>query len=991
VLVTRGDGYALVLPRATVDAHAFADAVRAAAGAPDDEAVRLLDAALAAWHDGPYADVADVGDLAPVVARLEELRLAALERLAAARLALGAGAELVPELTALAAADPLRERTAVLLGQALYRAGRQGEALDVLRRTRERVADELGLDASAELRDLETAILRQDPSLSAARRPAGPAATTAEHTAHATVHDTAEEDEVFVGRAAELAALAAAWDDAAAGRGSVVAVTGEPGIGKTRLVEAFARRARARVRWGRCAEFGGAPPYWPWQQVLGGLPEAVPGADTGARFALGVDTARRLRALAADEPLLVVVDDLQWADRDSLHVLEVVLGQLRGSRVLLALTCREEATADPAVARVLGVAARVPGGRRLALGALPESEVADLVGRLRGGAADPGVVQALARRSGGNPFFATELAALRDRDDVPAGVRSVVRIRLDDLPGPAREVLAVAAVAGRDLSVGLLTAALAPAGLAPGAVEAALVAGMLHEPAPGRVRVAHDLVREVLLEELGPVRRADLHARLADALEAGPAAATSTAAIAVHRSEAAAGAPDRRAAAACAQAASEALARAGAEEAVALAGRGLAHAPPEDPALQADLHLARGEALRRLGLLESSGDDLAAAARIARAAGDRARVARAAVASAGGGVGGYWACVGAPQATDVRLLEEAAGDADALDPPLRSAVLAAAAVQRASSGAGGGEDLAARALETAGDDPRARARATVAAFVAAWTPAAAAERVALARGMLRGTAGDPAAEATALHLLRCALVETVQVDEAASVSRRYSALAARRGDGDLLLLDAWWAAGLALARGEVDEARRLADLAVADAPTTSPAAADVTRMSRQTIEGIAAWHDHRMPALVPEVVDLAATVDHDWLAVLAQAHAQAGRRTEALAAVDRMLTGPGEGTREPVHTVLLSDVYLELGAAERAESLLPALESYGDTVVVLWPGTTVLGPSALYRGGIKALLGRRDAADDLHRAVQICDAFGFAPFRRRAERLLAGR
>ncbi len=189
----------------------------------------------------------------------------------------------------------------------------------------------------------------------------------------------------------------------------------------------------------------------------------------------------------------------------------------------------------------------------------------------------------------------------------------------------------------------------------------------------------------------------------------------------------------------------------------------------------------------------------------------------------------------------------------------------------------------------------------------------------------------------------------------------------------------------------LDEARRLADLAVADAPTTSPAAADVTRMSRQTIEGIAAWHDHRMPALVPEVVDLAATVDHDWLAVLAQAHAQAGRRTEALAAVDRMLTGPGEGTREPVHTVLLSDVYLELGAAERAESLLPALESYGDTVVVLWPGTTVLGPSALYRGGIKALLGRRDAADDLHRAVQICDAFGFAPFRRRAERLLAGR
>jgi hypothetical protein len=311
-------------------------------------------------------------------------------------------------------------------------------------------------------------------------------------------------------------------------------------------------------------------------------------------------------------------------------------------------------------------------------------------------------------------------------------------------------------------------------------------------------------------------------------------------------------------------------------------------------------------------------------------------------------------------------------------------------VQRSSTGRAGAPELAARALESADGDRGARARATVAAFVASWTPAHAGDRVPLARRMLAESAGDPAAEATALHLLRCALVETVQRDEAAAISRRFSELAARRGDGDLLQLDAWWSAGLALARGEADEARRLADLAVTDAPTTSPAAADVTRMSRQTIEGIAAWHERRMIAMVPEVTDLAATVDPDWLGVLAQAYAQAGRRTEALTAVDRMLAHPGEGAREPVRTVLLSDVYLELGAADRAASVLPALESYGDTVVVLWAGTTVLGPSALYRGGIKALLGRPDAADELHRAIEICDLFGFAPFAARAERLLAG-
>jgi hypothetical protein len=628
----------------------------------------------------------------------------------------------------------------------------------------------------------------------------------------------------------------------------------------------------------------------------------------------------------------------------------------------------------------------------MTLGPLAAADTARLV-RGVAGRLDERAAAELSERSGGNPFFATELAALGARDDVPAGVRSVVRLRLDDLPEAARGVLAVAAVAGQDVSLGLLAAALAPGGGGPAALQAglqaAMAAGMVREPAPGRIRVAHDLVREVLLERQGPVRRAALHARLADALEAGPAAATSAAALAVHRSEAAAGAPDERAATACLAAATAALDRAGADDVVALAGRGLLHAPPGATALRADLHLARGEALRRLGLLEESGADLSAAAHLARSDGDRARLGRAAVVSAGGGLGGYWASMGAPRATDVGLLEEAAADPEALEPALRSAVLAALAVQRSSTGGVGAVELAGRALVAADGDLRARARATVAQYVARWTPAHAAERLGLARRMLRESTGDPAAEATALHLLRCALVETAQAEEAASVSRRYTALAARRGDGDLLQLDAWWSAGLALARGDAAEGRRLADLAVADAPTTSPAAADVTRTSRQTVEGIVAWHERRMPALLPEVVDLATTLDEDWLGVLAQAYAQAGRRDDALAAVDRMAGGAREGAREPVRTVLTSDVYLELGAADRAESVLPALEGYGDTVVVLWPGMTVLGPSALYRGGIKALLGRPDAADELRRAVEISDAFGFVPYRRRAQELLA--
>ncbi len=977
VLVTRGDGYALLLPRTAVDAHAFADLVTAGTAGDDREAARLLPEALAVWQDRPYADVADVDDVAPVVARLEELRLVAVERLAEARLALGAGAELVPDLTAAAALAPLRERTAALLARALYRAGRQADALDVLRRTRARVADELGLDASAELRDLEAAVLRQDAGLDAAR-PASPAPVPA------------PAGDGFVGRPGELAALASAWAAADAGRGTAVVVTGEPGIGKTRLVEAFATRAGAAVRWGRCAEIGGAPPYWPWQQVLGGLPEAALGADTGARFALGLDTARRLHGLAAGRPLLVVLDDLQWADRDSLHVLEVVLSQLHGSRLLLAVTCREEATADPALARVLGLAARLPAARRLRLAGLAAGEVADLVGGLRGAPADDAA--AIAERTGGNPFFVTELAALPASAGgaVPAGVRDVVRLRLAGLPSAARDALAAAAVAGRDVPVGLL-AAVAPAhdDGDDGGVTAALSAGLLVETSPGRVRVAHDLVREVVLADLGPVERARVHGRVADVLAAGPAAATSAGAIAVHRSEAAAGGPDPAAARACLRAAREALDRAGVDEAAALAARGLAHVPAGEGALAADLHLVRGRALRRLGLLEDSGAALRAAADLARGLGDAPRGARAAVASAGGGLGGYWASVGAPAATDVALLEEAAAGAGALPPELASAVLAALAVQRSASGEAGSRELADRALAAAGDVPAARSRARVARFVADWTPAHAASRVELARALLRESAGDPAAEATALHLLRCALTETVQAEEAAAVSRRFTELATRRGDGDLLQLDAWWSAGLALARGDADEARRLADAAVREAPTTSPAAADVTRTSRQTIEGIAAWHERRMGHLVPEVVDLAETVEPGWLAILALAHAQAGRREQAHAVVERWLATPAHGTREPVRTVLLADVALELRDPGLAAPLLPALEGYGDTVVVLWAGTTVLGPAALYRGGVLGLLGRPGAAAELRRALEVCDAFGLAPFAARARALLA--
>ena len=169
VLRTVGAGYALRLPRTSVDAHRFEDLVHAGHAAAEqgraEDAVRLLAEALTGWRPDPYADVADVDEVVPVVARLEELRLRSVERLAALRLDAGHAEVAAADLAAVVAEQPLRESTSDLLARALYRAGRQADALDVLRRLRRRLDDELGLDPTPRLQALEQALLRQDPAL----------------------------------------------------------------------------------------------------------------------------------------------------------------------------------------------------------------------------------------------------------------------------------------------------------------------------------------------------------------------------------------------------------------------------------------------------------------------------------------------------------------------------------------------------------------------------------------------------------------------------------------------------------------------------------------------------------------------------------------------------------------------------------------------------------------------------------------------------------
>jgi DNA-binding SARP family transcriptional activator len=590
MLVSQPPGYRLVVGAGDLDAARFAalaeEGHQFLQGHRPAAAARVLREGLGLWRGPVLAEVADEAFAQAERNRLEELRVAALEDRLAADLDLGGHAAAVAELEELAGHYPFRERLHGLLMLALYRSGRQAEALQAFAAARRALADELGIDPGRWLRELETGILRQDPGLDWTPPPeeepgppapqAGGSAGEAGPALAASVTQPlrAAADEL-VGRDDQLAALEGVLVGGRGGRGRVVLVAGEPGIGKTRLAEEAARRAAAagmQVAWGRCHEGDGAPALWPWVQVMRQLsaglapgqlaamlgpsaawlgqllPELdgptppsgpLPIADlAAARFQLNEAVAGLLRRLAEVRPLLVVVDDLHWADVPSLSLLAFLAAELKDARLVVVGTYRDvEALAGQPLAETLGALAREPVVERISLGGLDRAGVARLIGRTIGGRPAEPLVQAVHDRCGGNPFFITELlrllqseralaapdAAAAARRDIPVGVRDVLRARLARLPAQTGTVLMVAAVAGRRFDLDLVEAVTGLEDEATlDAAEAAVLAGLVLEDdrAAGRYRFAHALVRETIYQDISRARRARLHARVVDALVA---------------------------------------------------------------------------------------------------------------------------------------------------------------------------------------------------------------------------------------------------------------------------------------------------------------------------------------------------------------------------------------------------------------------------------------------------------------------------------------
>jgi DNA-binding winged helix-turn-helix (wHTH) protein/tetratricopeptide (TPR) repeat protein len=495
----------------------------------------------------------------------------------------------------------------------------------------------------------------------------------------------------FVGREAAMGLLSRRLDEALGGTGRVVVALGEPGIGKSRLAEEFEQVARARgaaALTGRCRADDGAPGYWPWVQIvrsyvvdvgeaaaldaLGPFASDVAAlvpyvaelaklppcshSSTGAdgRFRAFDGFVRFLVRASTQRPLLLVVEDLHWADVDSLALLRFVARELRAARVLLLVTCRGSALArdDTPTAASLGELLREDPARRLALDGLAEPAIAAFIEAATGERASAELVAKLDRKTAGNPLYLDQLlhggdvearlAALASglSPGGPAdGLRDCVERHLTALSPDCRRMLSMAAVLGAEPRLSTLCAALrATQEQLLELVDEAVLGRMIERTTPGTLRFTHEIVCDVLGHELRSAERARLHAAAAEALSTEYAARPEPHLdeLAQHFRLAAPVLGSRRAVDHLVRAARYAARTAAVDRAVKsfeLALETLADAGGDD-ATRFDLLLGLGDALRKTEDHARARHLLREAADLAREFGDGKRLAEAALAYA---------------------------------------------------------------------------------------------------------------------------------------------------------------------------------------------------------------------------------------------------------------------------------------------------------------------------------------------------------------------
>jgi DNA-binding SARP family transcriptional activator len=571
MLLTRPPGYLVVVDEEAVDLMRFQRLVAEARESPPGEAAVLLRDALGLWRGPPLAEFQGEPFAAVEAARLEELRLAAVEERIEADLALGRQGELVGELEALIADCPVRERLRGQLMLALYRSGRQTEALEAYRDAWAAL-DEFGVEPGVPLRQLERQILAQDPSLDLRE---GDQATAPDRRVVLPGPLVPESPFPFVGRTGELATLRALLEQARGGEGSLALLGAEAGGGKTRLIRELAHEAAAGgvlVLYGVSDEAVSVPyqPLRGWlefvlrvcdpdvlKECLGeeGQPLArlvpklasltgspAPPRDPEAdRYLLHSAVTELLRRLSERQPILVVADDVHWADSEMLHLIRRVARAAPEARLLLLAAYRVPGErVGSALADTLADLARLDAVTRVSLGNLSPEEMGEFVRVAADAEATPELLSALAELTDGTPLLVCELwRDLLQRDAVDVSdhrvhvsqltelrgadrIRDLVRHRLSRLTPQTASLLDLAATAGPRFELRVLSAAsVLESGALLAAIDEASDAGILEE-LPQQLlafRFTHELVRRAVYDRIDGRRRAELHLQIGNALE----------------------------------------------------------------------------------------------------------------------------------------------------------------------------------------------------------------------------------------------------------------------------------------------------------------------------------------------------------------------------------------------------------------------------------------------------------------------------------------
>jgi DNA-binding SARP family transcriptional activator len=593
-IARRSGGYVLVADDWAVDAACFereGDVGQRALVAGDaSAAVRLFTRALERWNGRALLDVEHMAWARNEVARLEELRLVSYEGLLDSRLAVGEHRQIIAMTEDLVSDYPFRERLWGQLMIALYRSGRQADALRAYQRLRTMLRDEVGLEPTIAMASLESAILRQDPDLDWLGQAAIDIATGTDNSRGAEGSRPGpmvlprrldvRPDVGLVGRDAQVQTMMSAVKRVAAEEGrEIVLISGEAGQGKTALAAEVAQRARddgACVLFGHCEE-GLAAPYQLFAEALGhfvghagedqlvsyvarygselarlvpGLADRIPDlpparitdADTQRSMLFGAVVGLFV-VMSRDRHVVVVFDDLQWADQGSLLLLRHLASAGESMQILVLGTYRDsELSLAPPLVEALGALWRERGTSRIELTGLDRTGVVSFLECAVGqGLDDAGlrIAYAIHEQTDGNPFFVNEILRhlaqteahltdswvvgdIRLATTLPRSIRDVIAARLVRMGPEVQRVLPLAAVIGRDFDLELLshTTGMSMEALLV-VLELAATAALVDEApnSSGTYSFTHALIQQTLYEELGPHRRARAHLTVAESLE----------------------------------------------------------------------------------------------------------------------------------------------------------------------------------------------------------------------------------------------------------------------------------------------------------------------------------------------------------------------------------------------------------------------------------------------------------------------------------------